>query len=306
MATSWRVPVRHMAAQALRRAPMPYGKRCLANILGHALFDQSGPHHEISEVASRFRMCLDLRDIFQRQIYFTGAYDRHLTRLFTSLVEPGDVVVDGGANIGYYSLLSASCVGPRGAVHAFEPAPHAFEVLQDNVRLNQFSCVRSSPLALWREASDLTLEIPTDGTSGLGVDWAATVAVLGRGRLIKVQACALDAYAKTHHIEIIKLVKLDVEGSELAVLEGMTRLLTEQRVDYLVSEVNTFLLDALGIGPGSVLTRMHAHGYRCYAVGRRGHLHEVEGSDPAEPVPFGDYLFVRPGISFSKRRLMQI
>ena len=67
-----------------------------------------------------------------------GVWEEAITAVFRSLVAPGMTVVEVGANVGYFTLLAAELVGPRGRVHAFEPDPELFELLRDNVEVNAF------------------------------------------------------------------------------------------------------------------------------------------------------------------------
>src|SRR5687767_6500480 len=75
----------------------------------------------------------DLRDFIQRRIYFFKVFEHHLTALFESTIRPGDVVLDIGANIGYFTTLAAKLTGPSGRVIAIEADPHTFAALQRNV-----------------------------------------------------------------------------------------------------------------------------------------------------------------------------
>jgi hypothetical protein len=69
-------------------------------------------------------------------------YEPYLTKLVMDLIRPGDVVVDVGAMIGYYTVIFARLVGADGTVYAFEPDPENFAILEENVSLNGYSHVR--------------------------------------------------------------------------------------------------------------------------------------------------------------------
>ena len=70
-----------------------------------------------------------------------GTYERELQEVFTAHVRPGDVVFDVGANVGFYSLLAARLVGPKGRVVAFEPAARNVALLEQHLRLNRVTNV---------------------------------------------------------------------------------------------------------------------------------------------------------------------
>jgi hypothetical protein len=72
------------------------------------------------------------------------------TRLFVDLLKPGDVVVDVGANLGYFSIIAGALVGAAGRVFAFEPDPDNYALVQANIALNEFSDRVAAPIYLFR------------------------------------------------------------------------------------------------------------------------------------------------------------
>src|SRR5882762_1728801 len=83
---------------------------------------------------------LDLADHIQRHIYM-GAFEPRETRLAKKHLRPGMTCVDVGANVGYYTALTAQAVGPSGCVVAFEPSPYAFERLHGMIARNELEHV---------------------------------------------------------------------------------------------------------------------------------------------------------------------
>ena len=121
--------LRRVAAGITRAAPLPRGKRRVANMVGDWLAAPQQSEPRIVRMAAGFSLHVDLSSKNQRRMYFSGLYEPNVTRLFQTLLTTGDTVIDGGANIGYYSLLGSQCVGEGGAVHAFEPVPSTFRAL---------------------------------------------------------------------------------------------------------------------------------------------------------------------------------
>jgi FkbM family methyltransferase len=283
---AWRSSFARAAARTLWALPIPAGKWRLAHGIADLLVAGTAARPEIADMADGFRLSLDLRDTFQRRIFFAGTYDPRATRLFKHILMPGDTVVDGGANIGYFSLLAATLVGVRGAVHAFEPMPGTFAALSANIRLNLATAIQANCLALSSAPGTLHFSVRTDGNLG-----SATSLAQHDGPTFAAPAEALDTYAVRAGLDTIKLVKLDLEGGELAALEGMRRLLSEHRISYLISEVNPTLLHAAG-GTGEMIRAiLQEFGYRCYSIGLLGRLRPV-----TSPLPEieRDYLFVAP------------
>lgn len=149
--------------------------------------------------------------------FYKGRCDRRERRLLSSLIEPGDTVVDVGANIGFYSSFFSRLVGPEGTVHAFEPDPVNYSHLQkavgsmSNVRpCNAAVGEKSGKIQLWKHQT-------------LNVDHR-TFAVPGEQRIaIEVPIVTLD---ESFADQKLRLIKLDVQGSEASVLRGATRILT--------------------------------------------------------------------------------
>ena len=172
---------------------------------------------EVEVETEGVRLRLRLRDYRDFRMY------RHLRAgrptepgtagILRATLRPGGVVVDAGANNGLFSLIAASLVGPSGRVHAFEPHPAAYERLKANVRANGFSQVSAYPLALSNRTGRAFLAGALD-------DGMSSLKATG-GTRFEVPLETLDRAIGPIPVD---LVKIDVEGSELEVLEGMTAL----------------------------------------------------------------------------------
>lgn len=157
-----------------------------------------------------------------RQIRERGIWEPYESSLVQQYLQPGDVFLDVGANIGYFTVLAAACVGDRGHVYAFEPEPRNFQLLQDNIELNGFSSrvtCRQAALAAKSGAGQLYLHPENLGDHqlyGAGKD-RSTVAVelLAGVDAISDRDVRLD------------LVKIDTQGAEQAVVEGLLPRLRE-------------------------------------------------------------------------------
>jgi FkbM family methyltransferase len=160
--------------------------------------------------------------------YGFGTYEPEVVRTVQSVVRPGWVAVDIGANIGYFTLLLAKLVGPQGRVIVFEPLPENFDVLRENVDLNGYRNVILEPKAVLDTPGSARLyrqrEHLLTGTASV---------VQGQGVGLRVPAVSLDAYLDAIG-ERVNFVKIDVEGAEAAVLEGMRRILAEDAPIVLV------------------------------------------------------------------------
>ena len=99
----------------------------------------------------------DLRQYIDRHIFFVGLYEPVELYLLMQMLEPGQTVIDGGANIGLYSIMMSTAVGEVGSVHSFEPVPGTHAILVANVGHNRLTNVTVSNAALSDEAGVVSL-----------------------------------------------------------------------------------------------------------------------------------------------------
>ena len=195
-------------------------------------------------------------------IAFTGVYELKLTRHLVAAARRGGVLVDVGANYGYYSLLWAA-QQPHNRVVAFEASPRNFAPLEENIARNQFTeRVELHRVALGRAAGSLEFDLgPTEqsGWGGLAGTASQNTLVVDVVRLDEVWLRADD----------IAVLKVDVEGADTWVLHGAQRLLQQQRIKAVYYEENKPRMRALGIEPGDAETFLVAMGYRVQALSDR-------------------------------------
>jgi len=138
-----------------------------------------------------------------------GSYEPEQTRLFQETIRPGDTVLDVGAHVGYYTVLSAVLVGDAGAVWSFEPNPRNAGFLRRHAEVNGLRQVRVEQAAVSDAEGTARFDFGTgSGTGHLSSDGA-----------IAVRTLRLDDFCAAHAI-VPRAVKIDVEGAEAAVLEG--------------------------------------------------------------------------------------
>jgi FkbM family methyltransferase len=139
------------------------------------------------------------------------------------VLRPGAVVYDVGANVGFMTLIAARLVGPDGHVYAFEPIPDNARAIERNAALNGLGNVTVLELALSDRAGEAVLRVPT---ANQGAHLATVGESVGEEDDLNVRTAALD---EVDGLRPPDLVKLDVEGAEVLVLEGMRRCLAEHR-----------------------------------------------------------------------------
>ncbi len=161
---------------------------------------------------------------------FLGGSDLLLTNFFIEQLREGDIVVDGGANFGWYTMLASFLVGEAGQVHAFEPTPRTFEALQKNA--HQKRNVFPNQVALHNHSGTVSFfdhgrkyEVHNQIPMTEALRHAAEAQAKNPNmRVLTVPAITIDAYCQTHGI-VPKLIKLDLEGGEPEAIEGATETL---------------------------------------------------------------------------------
>ena len=209
---------------------------------------------------------VDLRGSVDKHIYYSGCHEPEVTQIFKSLLTPGGVVFDIGAHIGYYSLIAASRVGVAGQVHSFEPVPDIFGFLERNVRLNGFSNVHTNNVAAWVKRETIPFFFDSKFHGGV-----SSVARTPRceEKPVAVEAMPLDEYMSEKGITHVDTIKLDVEGAELFVLQGMERALINGAPE-IICEMGEDLFNKLDYDTETLVGYMHGLGYQAFLLPNPG------------------------------------
>lgn len=165
---------------------------------------------------------------------------------------PGGVLYDVGANVGFFSLLGARLAGPDGHVYAFEPVAESADAIAEHAALNGIDNVTVIAKAVSSRAGRANLQLVDDRSWSKLEDYGEHP---GAERTVEVDTVAIDGLG----IDPPTIVKVDVEGAELAVLEGMSATI-ERHKPAVVCELH-------GTHAGFVAA-MAAHGYRVIDLDR--------------------------------------
>ena len=164
---------------------------------------------------------------------FVGLVEPETTRAFVAAVTEGEVVLDIGANVGYYSLLASRLVGPEGHVYAFEPVVRNLAYLYRHLSLNKANNVTVIPAACSDRCGVALFELApscAEGHLGAGVSLpSGTSSTQGIVPVVSVDRVAALAGVSPD------AVKIDVEGAELHVLHGARETIIESRPVILLS-----------------------------------------------------------------------
>jgi FkbM family methyltransferase len=226
---------------------------------------------------------LDISDYQDWLVYWGLDTDRPLG-LYT-LIREGDVVFDIGTNIGDVCMHAAAQVGPRGRVYAFEPDPVSFRKLTDNLALNGFSNIFAANLGLGDAPATLTMKVNCPTNRGGNRITRATP----EGEHFSIVLETLDRFVAQREIDRLDVVKIDVEGFELAVLEGAREVLERFRPRLFIELIDGNLREQ-GTSAAEVVAHLRSTGYRVY------HAETGEELDERSVIPSCD-VACRPRVS---------
>lgn len=233
-----------------------------------------------------YRLWVDLTEYQGIFLYFFGTpLEPFTSQIATTLVKPGDTCIDLGANMGSYTFLLAHQVGSTGRVYAFEPQPNLLRLLTRSMIANGWQQrIQLEPYAV-SECSHQQLRLYVSGdpcNSGI-TSMTLYGDFLRADRFIEAETIALDDYVTKQQIQTCHLLKIDIEGAELLALRGMTQLLRQQRIHYLLIE------QAAGSAAEQLLLDC---GYQGWFIDES--TQQLRPLTGLKPGCFGNYLFVRP------------
>lgn len=214
-----------------------------------------------------FQMYIRKGDLIGESIAYLRSYEPHVTRAIEQRLKPGGVFIDIGANIGYFSLLAATLVGPAGRVIAFEPNPQNCLLIRSSITSNAFSNIELHVNAVAEREQAFILEV--DGSNGRILaapdhhdtpgDQAAPFP-----HCYLVQAVVLDQLL--HEIGQVDLIKLDIEGAEPRALQGMTQLLRRYHPTIITELFPSMLMSTSGVEPEAYLNALRQHQYALFVI----------------------------------------
>lgn len=207
---------------------------------------------------------LDLKQGIDLSIYLFGAFEPEIVDYASHIIKPGAKVLDIGANIGAHTMRLAHLVGPSGAVFAFEPTDYAFEKLLRHIQLNPNLKNR---IHAFQEilASSSEENKPQAICSSWPLDSNAEVHAVHQGEAMSLNAAGvttLDIAAEQQGWKSIDLVKMDVDGNELFVLQGGKNFFRRFHPPILM-EFAPYLYQEHGYSLKDLVDFLSAMNYRC-------------------------------------------
>lgn len=215
------------------------------------------------ELTPNFKLKLSETDEAHGEIAFTGFYELGLSRQFVADARAGGLLVDVGANYGYFSLLWLGA-RPGNQVIAFEASPRNHAPLRTNFARNDCeSRVQIHEVAVGKVPGSAQFSLGQEGQTG----WGGIVSE-GRSAEVTVQVNTLDEMIGPR--VTVDLLKIDVEGADSWVLQGATQLLIDKRVRQIYFEQNRTRMNVLGIGENEAVKFLESVGYKSSVLSGEG------------------------------------
>ena len=223
------------------------------------------------------RMYLDSRDSLG--LLGNQRYEPDEIEFAKNSIHKGDVVLDIGAHIGYYTLFFASLVGERGKVYAFEPDPDNFALLKKNVELNGYRNVVLEQAAVSNQSGRTRLFL-CDYNKGMHRIYDSKHSK----RAIDIGVLRLDDYFSDYDGKI-DFIKMDIEGAELSAVQGMSSLLRKNRQVTIVTEFTPANIRGFGAEPEHYISLLADSGFS---------WHDLNDKNRLEPADFPELLRANP------------
>lgn len=215
-----------------------------------------------------------------RAIRLFGYYEKAETRVLLPLIKEGAVVVEAGANYGYYTLLMAKKVGPSGKIYTFEANPDVYSYLASSIVLNGLNNViaLNKALADHEFKSFLAYEYVNVGAGYiLSEEQARADKIKTEYSIIRpISVSTID-----HELSgvVADVLRMDVEGAEYLILKGARRLLARSPNIKIIMEWAPKSMERLHVDVDEVIKFLKDHSYHCWRITEKGTLDRMQIDD---------------------------
>jgi FkbM family methyltransferase len=202
------------------------------------------------------------------QYIYQKKFEINESSFIKAFLKKGDNFIDIGANIGYFSLMASKIVGAMGNIFAFEPSKNNLIRLNENIKLNNFSNIKTIQKAVSNSIGELDLFISNDGYDAWNT--FAKPFWFKNYSTEKTFTTTLDSFISELEISNLKLIKIDVEGWELNVLKGAENFLKTNIEVCLLIEFVEENLETAGISCIELYNYLSDLGYLLFKINKKG------------------------------------
>lgn len=198
----------------------------------------------------------EITNNFNAMIWQDGKLKENQTNITIACLRQGDVCLDVGTNIGYYTFVMSKCVGKTGQVYSFEPVPETFEYLNQNLAELKITNVKTYQMAISDQVAigDLIYEFPCDLNACIkNQGFYILDDKLGQDMIPKceIQCITIEKFVEDNLLDKLNFIKLDCQGSDLLILQSSVdiikrfkpKIICEALGDNLIKQTNEFFRD---------------------------------------------------------------
>ena len=202
------------------------------------------------------KMHLNLDDFgLSKQLFLNGIREPECTRIMKEQLKPGMTIAEVGANIGYYALMEASIIGNKGKIYAIEPFPPNYELLKKNIEINSYDkIVDLHNIAISNQPGKTKLFVKDKHNLCNMLDTD-----VGEG-FVEVETKTLDDFITGKKLP--DMIRMDIEGYEYYVLDGMKKTLKDCDQCKMFIEVHPFQMQEKGLDYKKPIKMLFDNGFR--------------------------------------------
>lgn len=227
---------------------------------------------------TKFTLKVNTAEVHGYLLYMKRQIEPIVGYVMRHLVQSNRVVLDVGANIGYYTVLAATAC-PTCQVWSFEPTPLTFAILCENIQANQLQNAIAHQCAIGESKAILKLNAYGDqalNSISPSIDTPHPFFPQGPIQVLDVPCITIDHFIDENRIKRVDIIKFDIEGYEYFALKGAERLLSQPDAPILICEVSPVWLNRFGLTVSQVISYVTSFDYRCFEMTRYGLLERTK------------------------------
>ena len=246
-------------------------------------FQYFWPHQDIIEIQDS-KMYINVRekDPEMRKTFqsyaITQIHEEATTNLFKKAVREKDIIVDLGANIGYFTLLAARLTGKEGKVYSFEPEPKNYSYLIKNIKLNNYDNVLAMQEAVSDKNGRIKLYICEHDTGHHTINQYGGIKNYkpntdNKEIFIEIDTVTLDDFLRDKE-KTVDVIKMDIEGAEMLALSGMEQTIKQNQNLKMFIEFFPLLIKKMGNSPEEFIGKLlKDYGFSVFVIGKDYNAH---------------------------------
>jgi FkbM family methyltransferase len=221
-------------------------------------------------------------------IYYYGFFEANLTNFLLNYIQKGDIVIDIGAHVGYYSMLCSSLVEETGKVYSFEPTPRTFNTLKENTSIKGNVVVNNNAvLDKETEIEFVDYGPKFSAFNSFKKRTSDEMKFLSEPERIKVKTISLDNYCESKNI-VPNFIKIDAEGAEYLILQAMKDIIKNKKPIITIEVAGE---DEWKDNCSQSISFLQNNGYIAYEMDLNGYLHI---HSQKESYSYDNLLFAHP------------